>query len=640
MPLAPHKHMTARARDIRILLVADSHLGFDHPIRPRVRRRRRGHDFLANYRRALQAAVDDGVDLVVHGGDVFHAPTAPRSLVYQAFAPLKAVADADIPVFLVPGNHERSRIPFDWLARHPGIHVFQEPTTVSVPLGGQRVAVCGVPCVRRNARARFPEELAAAGWSDHEADVRLLVAHQAFEGAVVGVQNFMFREADDVVRLADIPRAFAAVLSGHIHRAQILESGLDGIPAPAPVLYPGSVERTAYQERLEPKGYITLSVTPNRSGGSLREWRFHDLGARPMEIRPLPVIGRSAAAIESTLRAVLGDVPADAVLRLETDGLPPADAREVLSTNRVRARRGSRGPGVRCASGARRSHFSAARPVRPRALARVIRSPAVGPKPRESRAGAPRLPDSRQAAPEVPARAPPMETSMPERRYSEDEVSEIFAEATAARPAGPPATIDSGLTLAELQAVGEEVGVPAEDVARAAAALDARGQVQRGQTMLGAPLSVGRVVDLPREATDREWQFILADLRETFGAKGRVAVHGGVREWSNGNLHAVLEQTAEGHRLRLGTRKGSALEIAGAAGMGLFMALIMTVAMVAKAKTGAELLFPAMFAALGGGALVSTRLRLPKWAAEREAQMEGVAARTRELLSSAPPNDD
>ena len=56
---------------IRVLLLADSHLGFDLPMRPRVQRRRRGHDFLANLDRALRPALAGEVDAVVHGGDVF-----------------------------------------------------------------------------------------------------------------------------------------------------------------------------------------------------------------------------------------------------------------------------------------------------------------------------------------------------------------------------------------------------------------------------------------------------------------------------------------------------------------------------------------------------------------------------------------
>ena len=89
---------------IRILLMADSHLGFDLPVNPRVERRRRGHDFLANHRRALAAAVEGEVDLVVHGGDVFHRSRVHRSLVYQAFKPMVEVAETGIPIFVVPGN--------------------------------------------------------------------------------------------------------------------------------------------------------------------------------------------------------------------------------------------------------------------------------------------------------------------------------------------------------------------------------------------------------------------------------------------------------------------------------------------------------------------------------------------------------
>ena len=84
---------------IRVLFLSDTHLGFDLPARPRVKRRRRGHDFLANYHRALEPALAGDVDLLVHGGDVFHRPRVPPSLVYQAFEPLVRVADAGVPVF-------------------------------------------------------------------------------------------------------------------------------------------------------------------------------------------------------------------------------------------------------------------------------------------------------------------------------------------------------------------------------------------------------------------------------------------------------------------------------------------------------------------------------------------------------------
>jgi len=223
-----------------------------------------------------------------------------------------------------------------------------------------------------------------------------------------------------------------------------------------------------------------------------------------------------------------------------------------------------------------------------------------------------------------------------ERRYSEDEVSEIFSRAAEVGEARLPALREpEGLTLAELQAVGEEVGLAPERVAHAAAALDARGELLPRRSLLGAPVSVGRVVELPRAATDREWQFLVAELRETFDAKGKTVVNGPLREWSNGNLHAVLEETEDGHRLRMGTRKGNALELNAMGLVFLAMAVMMTVAMLVSGRPDA-LFMPALFALGGAGSLVANRLRLPRWADERERQMERIAVRARELLAGPP----
>ena len=109
-------------RDPRILFLADTHLGFDLPQRPRVERCRRGPDFFRNFDLALRPALQGEVDLVVHGGDLLYRSRVKPWLVEKAVAPLLRVADRGIPVVVVPGNHERSRIPFPLLACHPRIH--------------------------------------------------------------------------------------------------------------------------------------------------------------------------------------------------------------------------------------------------------------------------------------------------------------------------------------------------------------------------------------------------------------------------------------------------------------------------------------------------------------------------------------
>jgi len=225
-----------------------------------------------------------------------------------------------------------------------------------------------------------------------------------------------------------------------------------------------------------------------------------------------------------------------------------------------------------------------------------------------------------------------------ERRYRDDEIKEILDLATSGVEDGRSAASDeAGLTLAELQEVGLEVGVEPGRIAAAAQALGTRrGAVPRG-TSLGMPISVGRVVELPRAVTDREWELLVAELRETFGARGQIASHGGVRDWSNGNLHAILEPTETGHRLRLRTQKGGAEALNRMGVAGLVAGLILLTLFLTGGPSPPRLETVMMLlVGLGGGALVSNMISLPRWAREREGQMEYLAGRVEALLREPP----
>jgi len=224
-----------------------------------------------------------------------------------------------------------------------------------------------------------------------------------------------------------------------------------------------------------------------------------------------------------------------------------------------------------------------------------------------------------------------------ERKYREDEVAEIFETASAARPGPGPHALSpaQGLTLAELQAIGSEVGLPPERIAEAAAALELRRDTLR-RSDFGMPVTVRRTVDLPRPPTDREWEMLVAELRETFNARGREKSRGDVREWTNGNLHAYVEPTATGHRLRLGTTKGNAVPLNRLGAVGLVMALVALVLAFLGGELPEAIMTPLILAAMGGGALAFNALRLPPWAQEREEQMTLVAARARVLLGAGP----
>jgi DNA repair exonuclease SbcCD nuclease subunit len=293
-----------------VVLVADTHLGFDLPAHPRVSRRRRGDDFFANYERVLRHVLGHRPDALVHAGDFFFRSRVAAPVVDRAFEALAGVASEGVPVVIAPGNHDRSRLPPSiWLA-HPGIHVLDRPRTVVLEGGRARLAIGGFPFVRGDLRAAFPGKLQESGLASADADFRLLCFHQTVAGARVGPHGFTFRSGPDVLPPERLPRALAAVLAGHIHRAQVLDSN-DG----PPVLYPGSTERTSFAERNEPKGFFDVTLAAGTGGsGAAVEASFVELPARPMVDVALP--GGEPAQVVARLRQAARVLDPESVVRL------------------------------------------------------------------------------------------------------------------------------------------------------------------------------------------------------------------------------------------------------------------------------------------------------------------------------------
>ena len=313
---------------IRILFIADSHLGFDFPVRPRVQKSRRGKDFFDNYRRALEPAFQKEVDVVVHGGDLLFRSRVPASLVDRAAAPLKELGDLGVDVFLVPGNHERSRIPYGLLCLHPRIHIFSHPRTFIYEKNDLKIGFVGFPFHRRNIRYSFLQVLEETNWQEASRECRavFLCVHHCFEGATVGPSNYIFKNSEDVIRHQDIPEDFSAVLSGHIHRSQILTKDLQGRRLKVPVFYPGSLERTSFAEKNERKGFFILKLNNNGQEDELVvKWKFYSLPVRPMVRIKIPDSLRDPAALKVQIRKQLASIDPHSVVRLDLGG--PVDER-------------------------------------------------------------------------------------------------------------------------------------------------------------------------------------------------------------------------------------------------------------------------------------------------------------------------
>jgi len=214
---------------------------------------------------------------------------------------------------------------------------------------------------------------------------------------------------------------------------------------------------------------------------------------------------------------------------------------------------------------------------------------------------------------------------MTERRYDDDEVAAIFLKAAEGpQNAAPQSARSDGMTLAELQDIGREVGISPDAVASAAKALELRPKAG-AQTFLGMPVGVSRTIDLKRRLTENEWEQLVVELREVFNARGSVSAYGSFRQWTNGNLQVLLEPTETGHRLRFRTVNGAAM----ASISGGFFALGITAVTALAVLPGGHLVkaLPGLIFLFltGAGMLASGVLRLPRWARLRQRQMESLA---------------
>jgi len=230
-----------------------------------------------------------------------------------------------------------------------------------------------------------------------------------------------------------------------------------------------------------------------------------------------------------------------------------------------------------------------------------------------------------------------------DRRYGEEEVSAIFEFATRTDESGGlPAPGGGGpvrgMTLAEIQEIGAEVGIAPERIAQGARALthgSALPEVRR--KLLGFPISVGGAVDLPRPLTEAEWDRLVSEIRAHFNAQGTLEQSGTLRSWRNGNLRVELAPTEAGQRIRMQTLRRQSQMFVRVGGMFVGIGAALGLASI---FTGA--LDPDLWT-LGavGGAFVAVGLApLRAWARRRRDQMEDIAASAVRMASRALPGRD
>ena len=149
------------------------------------------------------------------------------------------------------------------------------------------------------------------------------------------------------------------------------------------------------------------------------------------------------------------------------------------------------------------------------------------------------------------------------RTYSEQEVADIIARAAERQAASAREPVRDGLTLDEIERLGADAGLDADDLRAAAAELDAAGRtLSRQASHTKTHINVERWIDA--ELTPEAWEDAVAEMRSQVGpsmaasfgmaAGGTVQQVGAAYEWTHTNgmgAQTTVTASPRGGRTRL-----------------------------------------------------------------------------------------
>ena len=186
---------------------------------------------------------------------------------------------------------------------------------------------------------------------------------------------------------------------------------------------------------------------------------------------------------------------------------------------------------------------------------------------------------------------------MPERTYSEREIADLIARAAERQQDARQRDEGQGLTLGEIERIGQETGIDPEHLRAAAAEMDAAGRTLSRQSGYSRThVTVERWIDTP--LTPEAWDDTVAELqaRHSVDASswyghnsgGTVQKVGNAYEWrhtSNMGVQTAVTASPRGGRTRLRLRQlvGLASPTAEGVGYALLPALLAAVASGAAA---------------------------------------------------------
>jgi len=198
-----------------------------------------------------------GAKKMILAGDVFHRRGIINVAVFNAVSKILQLARTkyDLTVYIIFGNHDVA----DRNAEHAekGHHALAS-------LGGNAIVISSpsILAVGETSFVFLPYMVTRSEWEQTASQlvglartagagftVPVIVAHQSFDGAVVGPHEYVMREGLHPV--TSVPEAFRWVFSGHYHKHQVLGDR---------VVYIGGLVQHNFGERYYMPGFLVYDT--------------------------------------------------------------------------------------------------------------------------------------------------------------------------------------------------------------------------------------------------------------------------------------------------------------------------------------------------------------------------------------------
>jgi DNA repair exonuclease SbcCD nuclease subunit len=271
---------------MKIAHISDTHLGY---MQYRLPERRQ--DFMIAFERAIDRCIEEGVDIILHTGDLFETHQPDMVTLSQCIKILQKVKNAGIEFIAITGNHDRAlrrgTIPPHRILEDLGIlkllNYRHDVPAEKLSLYLDGVLIAGFQYFpRRMVKILKGEFFNTLSELATKATVSIFMFHQ-------GVGQYLPYEESYEMELTEFPEGFDYYAGGHIH-VFVKENLKNGIFS-----YAGSTEFRSSKEAERGKRGFNIFDTETKN---LKRVELEGL-------RPFKVVRFSEAEAERTLESIL-----------------------------------------------------------------------------------------------------------------------------------------------------------------------------------------------------------------------------------------------------------------------------------------------------------------------------------------------